>query len=134
SFARTIHVWESVTRQEVARFEGHTSYINALAFSPDGRLLASGARDGSALLWDLTGRVKDGRLTAPALTPAELDSLWTDLAADAAKAHAALWKLVAAPEQALPFLRERLPVAVGPDAKRLAKLLAELNDDDFATR
>jgi WD40 repeat protein len=134
SFARTIHVWESVTRQEVARFEGHTSYINSLAFSPDGRVLASGARDGSALLWDLTCRIKDGRLTASALTPADLDALWRDLAGDAAKAHAALWKFVAAPEQALPYLRERLPVAVAPEAKRMAKLLAELNDDDFTTR
>jgi len=33
---------------------GHTGYINAVTVSPDGSLCASGGKDGTAMLWDLT--------------------------------------------------------------------------------
>lgn len=46
------------------RLKGHVYSINAVAFSPSGRQLATGARDGSVRLWDLaTGRL---RLKVPA--------------------------------------------------------------------
>jgi WD40 repeat protein len=36
---------------------GHTKQVNAVAFSPDGNLLASGSNDQTARLW----RVRDGK-------------------------------------------------------------------------
>eukprot|EP01025_Chloroclados_australasicus_P067748 TRINITY_DN938_c0_g4_i4.p1 TRINITY_DN938_c0_g4~~TRINITY_DN938_c0_g4_i4.p1 ORF type:complete len:387 (-),score=27.64 TRINITY_DN938_c0_g4_i4:1406-2566(-) len=33
---------------------GHTGYINAVTVSPDGSLCASGGKDGTAMLWDLS--------------------------------------------------------------------------------
>jgi WD40 repeat protein len=33
---------------------GHTGYLNTVTVSPDGSLCASGGKDGSAMLWDLT--------------------------------------------------------------------------------
>ncbi len=36
-----------------AGFEGHTDNILALAWSPDGKILASGSADGTLRLWSI---------------------------------------------------------------------------------
>src|SRR5258708_2132509 len=43
--------WEVATRRLIRRLNGHTNYCVALEFSRDGSLLASGSRDGTAILW-----------------------------------------------------------------------------------
>ena len=42
--------------QVVATLKGHKHTITCLAFSNDGKVLASGSKDGSVLLWDVAGR------------------------------------------------------------------------------
>jgi WD40 repeat protein len=42
--------------REVATLKGHTDRVHAVAFSPDGKLLASGSRDHTVKLWELTSR------------------------------------------------------------------------------
>src|SRR5262249_21198031 len=46
-----LKVWEVATRRLVRRLNGHTGFCVALDFSRDGTLLASGSRDGTAVLW-----------------------------------------------------------------------------------
>jgi WD40 repeat protein len=53
-----------------AILDGHGEWMLALAFSPDGRRLASGSRDGTAALWELPGGASRS-LLAPA-RPAHL--------------------------------------------------------------
>lgn len=47
-------LWEITTGKLLASILGHPTDIQALAFSPDNKLLASASYDGSILLWDLT--------------------------------------------------------------------------------
>ena len=54
-FDAGIRVWETATGKLLARFDGSPSRVTHFAFSPDGRQLASGCIDGTALVWDISG-------------------------------------------------------------------------------
>ncbi|HWY87934.1 MAG TPA: sigma-70 family RNA polymerase sigma factor, partial [Gemmataceae bacterium] len=103
--SRNVILWELVSGKERGRFVGHANKIAALAFSPEGRLLASGSWDYTALLWDVTGISPDGILAPRDIDPEGLKRLWSDLSGtDAANAYRAIWKMVAAQRQSIPFL------------------------------
>ncbi len=46
-------VWDLATGKALAPFRGHTASINALAFSPDSRRLATASADTTVLVWDI---------------------------------------------------------------------------------
>jgi hypothetical protein len=71
-----------------------------------------------------------------ALAPGDLAGLWDDLGGPSApRSYAALWRLQAAPEQAVPFLRGLLTVpGTGPDAAQLRRWVADLDAGRYATR
>jgi WD40 repeat protein/serine/threonine protein kinase len=52
---RAVHLWDLAARCERATLP-HEEDVTAVAFSPDGMLLASGCRDGSIRLWDMASR------------------------------------------------------------------------------
>ena len=50
--AGNLKVWDLASGKERHVLAGHAKKVIALAFSPDGKTLASGSMDGSARLWD----------------------------------------------------------------------------------
>jgi hypothetical protein len=71
---------------------------------------------------------------AAALEVGELAALWADLAADPPTAYQAIGRLAAAPKEAALFLGERVRPTAPPDAGRVARLLADLDNDSFDER
>jgi WD40 repeat protein len=120
-----VHVWEAATGKRVRTFGGHRNEIEALAFSANGRRLASACWDSTVLVWDLSAPPKG--------EPADW---WGDLRADdAATAYAAVWRLADAPDDStLPLLRKHLRPAPADFAEKVRKAVADLDSNAFAVR
>jgi WD40 repeat protein len=131
---RGLHVYDLISGKEVLSREAPDGpralgFASAVAFAHDGRHLATGHADTTILIWEVPPPA------AAPLAAADLERLWTDLAAgEAGKGLAAAWTFAARPDEALPFLRERLlPVRPQPEAE-LKELIADLDAKAFRTR
>ncbi len=107
------------------------SYAGCLAFTRDGRRMATGHPDSTILFWDV--RLPD--VPVASLSAKELEALWADLAEDdAAKAWEAVDRLAESPNEALALLRGRVKPYPTAAADETSKLLADLDSDSFAVR
>jgi WD40 repeat protein len=128
----TILMWNVAAKRELSRLRGHRGYAATLSFSPDGNTLASGGRDTTCLIWDVAHLIRGAKPQAALVDAA---ACWSDLAGrDAARAYDAMCMLAADPSQAVRFLKDHLPPAAPADADKIAKLIAELDSDEFTVR
>jgi WD40 repeat protein len=133
---------ESPSREQVQTIRT-LEVLERIATEDAGRLLGTLAQGApEALLTQQAKRVRERLAQSAAFTASNisLETAWDNLTAeDARRAYQAMRTLVAAPERSIPFLRDRLrPVAAAEaeddDPKRIARLIADLDSDDFATR
>ena len=54
----TIRMWELATGELAGVLQGHTQPVECLAFSPDGKRLASGSLDATVRIWDVSSRTE----------------------------------------------------------------------------
>jgi hypothetical protein len=117
----------------LAVFKGHSGAVTVVAFAPNGKTLASGSTDTTALIWDIEKIDQPTTPTNPKKT--DIEKWWQALAGDdAAKAAEAMAGLTGAAREAVVLIKEQVKPAVPLDKKQIEKWLADLNDEEFATR
>ncbi|MGB3756289.1 MAG: CHAT domain-containing protein [Rivularia sp. (in: cyanobacteria)] len=47
------YLWEVDNVRQLHKFDGHTAWVRSIAFSPDGKILASGSHDRTIRLWNV---------------------------------------------------------------------------------
>jgi len=73
---QTVHLWtlqEHQAARHLSTLQGHTNRVKALAFSPDGRLLASSSYDHRVILWQMPDGAVVDCLPPLGTTPLALD-------------------------------------------------------------
>jgi WD40 repeat protein len=133
-----VSVWEIASGKRVLQVPspgGRWYWVTAGGFTPDGKGLAwSRYPEETTLIGDFAALLGEGRMPPPA-TARDLPALWDTLTGeDAREAYQAMERLAAAPREALPFLRDHLPPITPPDPRNLARLIADLDHDDFERR
>jgi WD40 repeat protein len=139
-----IHLWDIATGKEVFRVPlppnlrgsfAKPSFVISLTFSPDGKNIATGLRDGSILSWDVAPAKRRVGPEEKQLGSKELERLWAELAADdGEKALAAVRRLAATPQTTVPFLKQSLHTAREPEPERMRSLVADLDSASPAVR
>jgi RNA polymerase sigma factor (sigma-70 family) len=127
----TILVIELASGGERVRFRGHRGLLTTLAISADGKTLASGGYDNTALLWDLVSQ--EGSEPGPGgLSAKQLQALWDRLGSDARTAHQAMGRLIQAQGLTVAWAREHLPPTA--DSVQVSRLIRDLDDEQFEVR
>jgi hypothetical protein len=123
-----------MTGAELLRRAGATARVTALAFSADGKYLATGHADSTILLWDLSSIGQHYQSLLTKTDARQVSASWEELASpDARTAHRALGRLIAGGASATALLRSKLVPA--PQAKgRISGLIADLDHGSFVRR
>jgi WD40 repeat protein len=132
---RTLQLWDVVSGRELLRRSGFDAGVLTLAFAPDGQILATGHTDSTILLWDTAAPKTSAERSSRERGAKELEQWLSALAGDdAPAAWNAIWKLIAAPRQVLPLLRQRLkPIEAFP-VDEAGRLIDDLDSNAFAKR
>jgi WD40 repeat protein len=130
--AGTVVLWDAVTADVLLVLDRHEGQVTGFAFSPDGSRLVSTGSDGTALVWDLTVRPRP-RAANPGVGGFD-DAFHLLGSPDARLAQRGIEFFYRTPAEAMKQLAARIPVPPPTPPERIAKLVAELDSDDFPTR
>jgi WD40 repeat protein len=132
---KTIRLWSLATGKPVAHFRGHRVPTTCLAFSPDGKRLATGLADATTLIWDVESASRQVAMLTQPLKSNDMSHLYEQLGhADASPAYTAVWAFVTQSDKSVAFLKNHLRPANDEKLKRLPGLIADLDSSEFAAR
>jgi hypothetical protein len=122
-----VFLYELATGEVRREYPGHRAPVRSLAFSPSGKILATGSADGTALLWDVL-----------AVHPSDeggLEFHWDALAGEyAIQAYNSACALARAPHQAVRILSRKLR-PIPPIARtQIDRWLADLDSPRYVVR
>ena len=125
-----VQLWDADTGKKIATLEGHTDFVMSVAFSPDGKTVASGSGDRTVRLWDVASRKNTATLTGHSDIPLPSGTLSRGISVafspdgktlaseDFVPTSVKLWDVETGKE--LATLKGSGPVAFSPDGKTLA--------------
>jgi RNA polymerase sigma factor (sigma-70 family) len=121
-----LQIWEVATWTRRTEFKDPRDTRTSLTFAPGGQLL-SGSQDTTVLAWDTQPpRVADS---------VSLERAWNALAArEAANSFRSEGRFLSAPADAVKYIAERVKPVEALDPRRVQRLLADLDSDEFAVR
>ncbi|HKB06013.1 MAG TPA: PQQ-binding-like beta-propeller repeat protein [Gemmataceae bacterium] len=122
-----VRVADVVTAHEQATFVGHAGDVNAVAFAPGGRTLASGGTDQAVILWKVPVPPPGPALLTTGEAWETLDSL------DADVAYRSTGTLLAHPGRAVTVIRDGYRGTADEQVK-IRRWIAELDHDEFRVR
>jgi RNA polymerase sigma factor (sigma-70 family) len=121
-----IQIWEVAMWTKRCEFKSISDQSITLTFGPGGRLF-TGNQDTTVLAFDMRPPRVAGSLT--------LESAWNDLAKrDAAESFQSEGRFLETPADAVKFIAERIKPVETLDPKRVERLLADLDSNEFAVR
>jgi len=99
-----IRLWEVGSTNAIQTFVTDASGVVSMCFSPDGRRLASGNVDGTALIWDVVSPVHTG-----SRQKSDVSDDWGALLAESGPdVYRRMREMASRPKQIVPFLKEQL--------------------------
>src|SRR5262249_20965916 len=112
---------------------GSQPALTSVAYSPDGKLLASSSMDGTVVLWDAEP-MRAMTSVDVKLSKDKLDSNWEALGGmDGSRAYQSMCELAQAPSQTVAMFKDRLQ-GDKTDSKHIEQLIANLGSDKPAER
>jgi hypothetical protein len=124
------HRW--LRAQRLLPLTAHHGPVYHIAFSPDGKHIATGGVDGVIYVWKVAHYYKPPPLPGRQL---DLAALWDHLGdRDAGKVYRAVAQMEATPDDSIAFLRKHLLPAKSIDEKTIRLHIRGIQGDSFALR